>query len=278
MSKKFETSLTESLLKSVTASSVNISTKISNIDELLTMSAGFAIVYDIVRSIVEMLLYDIRKEAIAYPEIMQQFVKMCRKHNFERKYTKHFEPKQIPYTDKQSVHIFMSDTRECIDWLIAKYEQRAFVRPFEHSFFNYAERSSCAIYRDKTMYDILALVMDYITKSKHRDELLNIMRSQLDESTDKCVSGQVTSLVSCLYGFPDVPEIKGNVFEHEKSATFNYLNKHLDLFDIDNIRTSIQALFRNGHLPITEATTRILAEYTHETWTVADLVAQDNAT
>jgi hypothetical protein len=277
-SDKCKTSLTASLLKNAIEPTVDVSEKICSIEKLMTMSRDYRDVYDVIRKTVEMLLDDIQTEATASPETLRQFAEMCKKCDFDEKYTKHLEPKELSYTDKQSVHIFMVEIRECIDWLIKTHKPHAFERPFKHSFFDYAERSTYPIYQGKTLHDILALVMDYINKSEHRRELLKIMRKQLFTPSRICVSGHISALVSCLHGFPGLPEVKSSAFEHEKAAIFHYLNRNLNLLNVNDIRTSIQTLFRNNQLTITEFTTRILTDYTHEPWTLADLGEEDNVT
>lgn len=273
---KFITSSTASFLKKAIEPTVDVSEKICSIDELLTMSREHRDVYDVMRSTVEMLLDDLQQEVMASPETLRQFSTMCKKHDFGDKYTKHLEPREISYADNQSVHIFMTEIRQCVDWLIKDYKPHPFVRPFRHSFFDYAERYTYPIYKGQTLHDILALVMDYINKSEHRKELLRILKSQLFTPTRICISGHLSALVSCLHGFPGFHEITGNVFEHQKAMTFHYLNNNLNLFDVGGIRTSIQAIFRNKQLPITEFTTRVLREYTHEMWTLADLGVHDD--
>lgn len=239
-------------------------TKIITIDLMLDRTGHNVDVYGTLWRTVEMVMEDVQKQTSRQPDARRELARLCKKHKFQLQ--PHVEAKDIPYSDRQSVHLFMQDTHGCLEWLIENHEPTPFVRPFEHRFFDRVESSFTPIYRDHTLYDILARVMDYIEQSEHRDELLKIMRAEMDEAADTCVSGHLSAVVNCLYGFPGVPDIVGSTFEHEKSQVFHYLNTHLDLFDIDGLNESIAGFFVEGRLPVTNHTLRILEAYTGERW------------
>lgn len=259
------------LLSNIADTSVSAHDRVAYIDVLLTTVKNDHLLEPVARTAVEDVIHDIHKELVRSADSMYDLHFVCLFHSI--KLAPFVHAKQISYQDSESVHIFNDDTIQCVDWLLREYKPRPFVRPFAHEFFDFLDSYTEPVHAGKSLKEILQHVMDYVEQSPHRNELLTIMKQEFEESTDKCVTGRLAAIVSCLYGFPGVPDMTGNEFEHEKSTVFHFLNNHLDLFDVAGLVSSIIRVFDEGILPITKNTARILQAYTLNNWvTVNDHV------
>lgn len=185
------------------------------------------------------------------------------------------DPRPTPYEDKESVHVFMQDTREVIDWLIKNYPPQKYTRMFDHPFIDFIERTFIPVVEDFTLIDIFTSVCRYIEYSDHEDELKKILLKEMDLAQNSCVSGHLSAMINTLMGFPGVPECKGSNFEHKKAEVFHYLNKSLDFSEIGkSLEKSIEEAVNGDGSPIKDLTkqelVRILKDYTRSGWEVGE--------
>ena len=150
----------------------------------------------------------------------------------------------VPYSEPQSVHTFMDDTRDLTLWLVKKYPLTTFpyTRPFDHWLFDLCERTFETVLNDcYRLIDILNAVLHYIRESPHKDTLYQILTDDADRNKDVCTSGYITLLVTTVRGFPGVPTFKGQVFEHMRQMVYHHLNKTIDFSDPERVIQQIQA-------------------------------------
>lgn len=174
-----------------------------------------------------------------------------------------------PYEDKESVHVFMQDTRQIVEWLMEKYPPEKYIRMFNNPFIDFIERTFIPVVGEYTLVDIFTSVMKFIQSSDHTEELIKILKNEMEESKDSCVSGHLSAMVNTIMGFPGVPECKGNSFEHQKASIFNLLNKTLNFDDIDNLEDDIGTIINSrdiSEFAQLENLPRILKDYTKVDW------------
>ena len=242
--------------------------RLEDIKEVLEKAGDFEEIRAIIIPILQEMYNFIKSKR--YFDVLQYLKALCEEFEIPINIEDVFTSRPIPYTDNESVHIFMRDTQECVDWLLDTQvpdPSSFYKRPFEHPFFDFIERVYQPVYKDKTLVDIFRHLMVYIVRSPHKDEILNILKAEMTYAETSCVSGHLTAMVNSIYGFPGVPQIKGNEFEHEKASVFNFLNKNIDLYeDIGGIGKNITELFKSGKLFVTRNTLKILQEYTANKW------------
>lgn len=177
----------------------------------------------------------------------------------------------VPYSEPQSVHTFMDDTRDLTLWLVRKYPLTTFpyVRPFDHWLFDLCERTFETVFNDCfRLIDILNAVLHYIRESPHKDTLYQILTDEADRNKDVCTSGYITLLVTTVRGFPGVPTFKGQEFEHRRQMVYHHLNKTLDFSDPERVIQQIQAqskVLLNLECPPDDLL-QILTKYTGVQW------------
>lgn len=174
--------------------------------------------------------------------------------------------KQIsPYEDKESVHIFMTDTRDVINWLTKSFPPATYEREFDNAFIDFIEKATMPVVGEFTLVDIFTSVMQFINKSDHREELISIFKKEMLEARDSCVSGHLSAMINTIMGFPGIPAFEGNAYEHEKAAVFNFLNKNLTFSDVDELEESVNNVIKQTDMSAfasKENLLKILKEYT----------------
>lgn len=179
----------------------------------------------------------------------------------------------VPYSEPQSVHTFMGDTRELVIWLVKEYplENFPYKPPFNHWLFDYCERTFDLVFDNQyRLIEILNAVLHYIRQSPHKNELYKILTDEADFNKDVCVSGHITFIVNAIRGFPGVPAFEGQVFEHRRQQVYHHLNKTLDFTYPDRIATQIKGqvdVLLALDCPISDLL-NILIKYTGVTWII----------
>lgn len=243
---------------------LDVRVRIKKLCTVLNETKDNETVYEVMWKTANGLIDELIQKANGFPNGLNELNLLCETHNISIR--PFFRVKDLPYADSESVHVFMDDTMQIVAWLVETYECTQFDKPFEHLFFEEVEECKHYVYYNYQLIEILAFVMDYIKKSEHEKELLNILRIEMDEAVGSCVSGHLSAMINCLYGFPGVPNVVDNKFEHEKSTMFHFFNTHLDLFDLDGLYSSIVSLFRDGKLTASDNTADILKAYTGVSW------------
>lgn len=183
------------------------------------------------------------------------------------------ETQPTPYEDKESVHVFMQDIRQIVDWLIEKYPPEDYVRMFNNPFIDFIERTITPVIGEYTLVNIFTSVIKFIRSSDHTEELMNILTKEMEESKNSCISGHLSAMINTIMGFPGVPECKGNSFEHQKAAVFNLLNRTLNFDDLDNLEDAVGDIINNRDISEfvqLENLPRILKDYTNVEWEIND--------
>lgn len=182
-----------------------------------------------------------------------------------------------PYEDKESVHIFMQDTRQIVEWLTEKYPPEDYVRPpsgvFDDAFIDFIEKAVIPAIDRYTLVDIFTSVTKFIRLSDYEEELTKILNKEMKDAKDTCTSGHLSAMVNAIAGFPGVPTFKGNSFEHQKAAIFNLLNNALNFEDLHNLDEAVKRIINGtdiSKVAQVENLPKILKDYTEVNWELKD--------
>ena len=178
-----------------------------------------------------------------------------------------------PYEDKESVHVFMQDTIQVVEWLTEKYPPGTYIRMFNNTFIEFIERTYIPVVGEYTLVDIFTSIMKFIQSSEYTEELIKILKKEMEDAKNSCVSGHLSAMINTIMGFPGVPDCKGNSFEHQKAAIFNLLNKTLNFNDLDNFEEAVCNIINSidiKEFAQLENLPRILKDYTKVDWKLHD--------
>jgi len=64
-----------------------------------------------------------------------------------------------------------------------------------------------------TFEELLISVIDFILKNEHKDELLSILQTEINDILCKCFTGRMSRLINVLNGFD--PKIVINISDNE---------------------------------------------------------------
>ena len=123
------------------------------------------------------------------------------------------------------------------------------------------------------LVDIFASVMKFIRSSDYTEELIKILKKEMEESIDSCVSGHLSAMINTIVGFPGVPECKGNRYEHQKAAIFNLLNRTLNFDNVAMLPEAVDTVINSrdiSEFAELENLPRILKDYTKVDWELTD--------
>lgn len=191
--------------------------------------------------------------------------------DFEFKFQKWlFIQPVILYNNPENVLSFSQSSSDLANIIIEKYPagylKRPFKDPFLDPFFDKIEQQKT--YRNIDILDLFASIYSYISQHKYKDELMKRMYQEIKESLGTCVTGHVNRLLNVVNGFGDFA-ISLGCYEYEKAKLYSFLNKHIDIINIDKINEQVQTIINSyKELEHVEKSVllQLLKDYTKHNW------------
>jgi hypothetical protein len=146
-------------------------------------------------------------------------------------------PSKTIYHNPQNVHVFMNPAIDAARAIINKYPSTYTERPFEHPFFDSIETSE--MINGICIRTLFASIWSYITAHKDREELIQRLKEEIDDSKDMCLSGHMIRLINTVNGYDDF-QFNIDQYEYSKANIFNQLNKLIDVTTLDGFLDKLQ--------------------------------------
>ena len=90
-----------------------------------------------------------------------------------------------------------------------------------------------------TFNELLLNVISLIINHEHKDEILNILNIEMQESECKCFTGRMSRLVNCLNGFDPNVQIKIADNEQIANVILQIKNMYDEYNDIEIIKAEV---------------------------------------
>jgi hypothetical protein len=174
------------------------------------------------------------------------------------------------YDNKHNVHILSKSTIEVAHKIIKSYPTSSFYIPSElkeyDDFFKLLVNSE-PYNNTLDSKSLFMSIWNCICNSKHRDDLLNRLKQELDDAKGHCLTGCIVRLVNAIRGFNFLEfETELDDYEYERSKTFNLLTKHLNQYNItssEDIINEIERIVNKNIIVLSQSYgKRILDAYT----------------
>jgi Leucine-rich repeat (LRR) protein len=155
-----------------------------------------------------------------------------------------YKKKQGIYNDTQSVHDhnIQECIRKSINYVMSQKpilnneqltetitENEILNKTTKQLLFEYMEDTNIHSIIGVTFHELLSNVFSLIFNHAHKNEILNILNIEIQESECKCFTGRMSRLVNCLNGFDENVQIKIADNEQIANIILQIKNKHEDI-------------------------------------------------
>jgi hypothetical protein len=141
---------------------------------------------------------------------------------------------------RQSINYVMSQKPTLDDKQLTEFitNNKILNKTSKQLLFEYMENKDIHTVIGITFEELLLNVMSLIINHEHKDEILNILKDEMQESNCKCFTGRMSRLVNCLNGYDDNVQIKIADNEQIANVILQIRNKYA-VSDVETIKEKV---------------------------------------